>query len=136
MCPFCGASVSDLAAHYAGDDCLPLVIAFGALTPEGKQRELDTHYRLNEMEAAAREAKHTGNRQPRVLGKIQPRKRYGFVKAATECRECSAPVFKHGRCEAHYTEHVRMMARRYYYDNRERCVRQKREQRQAGMGGD
>jgi len=69
-CPFCGATVGELARHYGGDGCPSIVAAFGAVTVDGKRRELDTHYRLNEMERAWLEMQEHRGHGPRVLHKI------------------------------------------------------------------
>lgn len=131
MCPFCGASVPDLASHYASDDCPPLVIAFGALTAAGKQREIEAqHYRANEMEQAEKEM-HEHPARTRGKGTA----RLGFVERATECRQCGAPVWRNGRCQKHEQELMRSKSLAYYYANRETVLRKRHEKRERQQVG-
>jgi hypothetical protein len=126
MCPFCNASVTDLAAHYANDDCPHIVAAFGAVTAAGKAREADTHYRLNDFEKAdLRKAPRPALAEP-IYGN-----RFGFVQKASKCRVCGAPAWKNGRCEEHEKRHNQEVALRYYRVNRERINRERREAQQV-----
>jgi len=122
-CLYCRADVSDLADHYAGDECRGLVAALGPVTPAGKRAEMNRRKgvkaALDAMEGAAVHQEKRDLIRQRVFEK--ERRRIWERENPSPCDpSLSDPV-----------EHRREICRRYYLKHRDELLAQAKEKWKA-----